>query len=577
MNRRWITAPCDEAVVARLAGELDLPGWIARCLIHRGHATSGSASEFIDPRLRNLADPLLIPNLRAAVERLFRQRESGEPLVVFGDYDVDGVTSTAILKSGLERLGWRIHPYLPHRLDEGYGLSQAGVEACLERFPVSLLLAVDCGSTAVEPIALLRARGVDVLVLDHHQVSTPPPAALALVNPQLGAPEARSFRELCSAGLAFKLLHAVVKCGREQGFAEFAALDLREFLDLVALGTVADLVPLVGENRILVTAGLQRLTDTQRPGLVALKEVSGISGAVGAQEVGYQLGPRVNAAGRLETATAALDLLLATDLAAARPLAAALDAINRDRQALEREITEAVRAQPRSRHVPERDWVIVEGQPHWHLGVVGIVASRVLREFHRPTLILGGDSDSHFWRGSGRSIPGFDLAAALRECDDLLVKHGGHAMAAGVTLEHPRLDALRDRLNQLARASLTAEQLIPELRIDAWVGLPDLNLDTLEQLERLEPFGMENPPVQLAFSRVHLAGVPLRMGKNRQHVKLTLTDGIARVEAVWWNAGDAPLPTGEFDVAGVPQINEYAGRRTVQVRWLAHRPGGTPC
>lgn len=574
MNRRWITAPCDDGSVARIATELDLPEWIARALILRGHSSPEAAADFLDPRLRRLADPLLIPNLQLAVERLFRQRDSGEPLVVFGDYDVDGVTSTAILKSGLERLGWKIHPYLPHRLDEGYGLSQAGVEACLERHPVSLLLAVDCGSTAVEPIATLNARGVDVLVLDHHQVSNPPPAALALVNPQLGPPAARSFRELCSAGLAFKLLHAVVKRGRDLGLAGFETLDLREFLDLVALGTVADLVPLIGENRILVTAGLQRLTDTQRPGLVALKEVAGIEGAVGGQEVGFQLGPRLNAAGRLETATAALDLLLAADLEVARPLAAALDGINRERQTLERELTESALAQVRSGYVPERDWVIVEGQPHWHLGVVGIVASRVLREFHRPTLILGGDADLLHWRGSGRSVTGFDLAAALRGCDDLLVKHGGHAMAAGVTLVPVQLDALRVRLNQLARASLTPETLIPELRIDAWIRLSDLSLDTMEQLERLEPFGMENPSVQLAIARVHLAGAPMRMGKNRQHLKLTLTDGIARVDAVWWNAGDAVPPVGEFDVAGVPQINDYAGRRTVQLRWLAHRASG---
>ena len=574
MNRRWITASCDDAVVAEIASDLDLPDWIARSLILRGHSSLEAAADFLDPRLRRLADPLLIPNLQAAVERLFRQRESGEPLVVFGDYDVDGVTSTAILKSGLERLGWQIHAYLPHRMEEGYGLSQGGVEACLERYPVSLLLAVDCGSTAVEPIATLNARGVDVLVLDHHQVSCPAPAALALVNPQLGPPEARSFRELCSAGLAFKLLHAVVKRGRDLGLAGFETLDLREFLDLVALGTVADLVPLIGENRILVTAGLQRLTDTQRPGLVALKEVAGIEGAVGGQEVGFQLGPRLNAAGRLETATAALDLLLASDLEVARPLAAALDGINRERQSLEREITEAALAQVRSRYVPERDWVIVEGQPHWHLGVVGIVASRVLREFHRPTLILGGDADLLHWRGSGRSVTGFDLAAALRGCDDLLMKHGGHAMAAGVTLVPAQLDALRVRLNQLARAALTQEQLIPELRIDAWIRLSDLSLDAMEQLERLEPFGMENPSVQLAISRVHLAGAPMRMGKNRQHLKLTLTDGIARVDAVWWNAGDGALPVGEFDVAGVPQINDYAGRRTVQLRWLSHRPSG---
>lgn len=241
---------------------------------------------FLQPRLKQLADPFLLPNMSAAVDRLFLAREKKEPLVIFGDYDVDGVTSTALLVETLSTLGWVVHHYLPHRMEEGYGLSQDGVENCIRKFPVSLLLAVDCGSTAVETIAYLRQKGVDVLVLDHHQVSTPAPAATALVNPQLagaidGVTET-GFRELCSVGLAFKLAHALVKRGREAGLPEAEKYDLRPLLDLVALGTIADLVPLTGENRILVSMGLQRLSCTMRPGLVALKQVAQITSSMGA-------------------------------------------------------------------------------------------------------------------------------------------------------------------------------------------------------------------------------------------------------------------------------------------------------
>ena len=362
--------------------------------------------------------------MAAAVERLFLARRKDEPLVIFGDYDVDGVTSTALLTEILTALGWRVNHYLPHRLDEGYGLSQDGVENCLRRFPIKLLLAVDCGSTAVPSVEWLRQRGVDVIVLDHHQVSNPPPLATALVNPRSGT---GTFTELCSVGLAFKLAHALVKRGRETGLAGAQDFDLRPLLDLVALGTVADLVPLTGENRILVTTGLQRLQGTPRPGLIALKAVAEVKGPIGVYEVGFQLGPRLNAAGRLETAVEALNLLLAQNLTEAEPLARDLDARNRERQQIERSIAEEAIGAVRAKFDAQTDYVIVEGQLLWHVGVVGIVASRVLREFHRPTIIMGGEGEE--WRGSGRSIEGFDLAAALRECQDLLVRHGGHAMA----------------------------------------------------------------------------------------------------------------------------------------------------
>ena len=591
MKFRWSLAPPQPSVAAQLAADLKIPPLLAQCLLNRGLSEPAAIAAFLQPRLKQLADPFLLPNMAAAVERLLQARQRNEPLVIFGDYDVDGVTSTALLLEVLRPLGWQVHYYLPHRMDEGYGLSPDGVENCLAKFPVTLLLAVDCGSTAVASIASLRQRGVDVIVLDHHQVSSPAPAAIALVNPQLGPRPPTSdtqptpssnpinashslnssppFTELCSAGLAFKLAHAVLKRARETCLPGAADFDLRPLLDLVALGTIADIVPLTAENRILVTVGLERLNTTRRPGLVALKRVAQSPALLGTYEVGFQLAPRLNAAGRLETAEDALRLLLALDLAEALPIAQKLDAHNRARQKIERGIADEVISALCTRFNAQTDFVIVEGQLSWHIGVVGIVAARVLQQFYRPTIILGGDGE-HF-RGSGRSIAGFDLAAALRQCDDLLVRHGGHAMAAGVTLQPFKLDAFRARLNDLARDALKPDDLQAPVRLDAEVTLEAMTLECLAALDRLRPTGLGNPPVQVFARNLTQQRSSQRMGADKQHLKMWVTDGATTHEAVWWGAGNEAQPAVRFDLAFAPQINEYNGRRTVQLKVLAWR------
>src|SRR5579885_242082 len=356
MKFKWTLAPPQPLLAGQLACRLNIPPLLAQCLLNRGLSEPSAIESFLQPRLKTLADPFLLPDMEKAVGRLLRARERQERLVIFGDYDVDGVASTALLLHVLRPLGWHVDFYFPGRMDEGYGLSAEGVENCLNKFPATLLLAVDCGSTAVETIAALRTRGVDVVVLDHHQISNPPPDAVALVNPQRGAVSSPAgfepsgtgrgdaafstrtsaasgaFTELCSVGLAFKLAHALVKRGREIRLPGAETFDLKPLLDLVALGTIADLVPLTGENRILVSAGLRWLNQTRRPGLVALKQVAQSPETIGAYEVGFQLAPRLNAAGRLETAEEALRLLLAPSLEEAVPLAQSLDARNHERQ-----------------------------------------------------------------------------------------------------------------------------------------------------------------------------------------------------------------------------------------------------
>ena len=566
MKFTWTVEEPQRELGRQLADALKISPLLAQCLLNRGLSEPEAAAQFLQPRLKNLADPFLIPNMAAAVERLLVAHRQHELLVIFGDYDVDGVTSTALLTETLAAMGWRIEHYLPHRLEEGYGLSREGVEHCLKKYSARLLLAVDCGSTAVEVIAWLREKAIDVVVLDHHQVSEPAPAAVALVNPQLGG----TYRELCSVGLAFKLVHALLKRMRELEMPEASSVDLRAQLDLAALGTIADIVPLTGENRILVTAGLERLRATRRPGLVALKSVASIRATVGSYEVAFQLGPRLNAAGRLENAQDALRLLLTPDGAEAATLARHLDESNRRRQEIERTICDELTGLLRPRFDGAKDFVIVEGRAEWHIGVVGIVASRVLQEFYRPTIVLGGDGAC--WRGSGRSIAGFDLAAALRGCGDLLLRHGGHAMAAGLSINECQVELLRKRLNDLARAGLSEAQLRPTLRLDAQVDSSGLTLEQVEELARLEPVGQGNSPVRLAWRGLSHARPPLRMGKENQHVKLRVTAGGPMAEAVWWNCRSAPLPGERFDLAFTPTVNEYDGRRSVQLKVLDWQP-----
>ena len=542
---------------------------MAQCLVNRGVTSKAEVSEFLNPRLKLLADPFLIPNMDAAIERLWKARENNERLLIYGDYDVDGVSSTALLVEVLTELGWTVEPYLPGRFDDGYGLSAVALEKCLEQFKAGIVLAVDCGSTAVKAIEFLNDKKIDVLVLDHHQVSTPPPEPFAMVNPQL-SDDYPNFQELCSVGLAFKLAHALVKRGRQEGLQKERDLDLKKYIDLVALGTVADLVPLTGENRKLVHSGLEQLGETTRPGLIALKKVANVSKPVTVFNVGFHLGPRLNAAGRMDNPDAALNLLIAKDRYEADKAADTLDNYNRERREIERDISTQAVESVRQRFDPGEDFVIVEGNMEWHLGVIGIVASRVMREFYRPTFILASDGDG--WKGSARSIEGFDLAEAMRSCDDLLNDHGGHAMAAGVSVKPGRLDAFRERINEIAKKTITPEMFQPPLKLDAGTGLSELTLLHIEEMSQLEPIGQGNPEIQLLVPELTLSSPIYRMGRDKQHAKFWVTDNHDASEVLAWNLKPEDEPKDTFDIAVAPQINDFNGRRSVQLKLIDWRP-----
>lgn len=556
---QWIfPAPVAADEVQQLGRELRLARFAAELLARRGLRTTADADRFLTPRLKTLSDPFLLPNMAAAVERILAALDRGERIVLYGDYDVDGVTSLTLLTRVLRAFGAKPECFLPLRADEGYGLSPDGVARCVSTFAPQLLIAVDCGTSSVAEIADLQAHGIDVIVLDHHECKDAMPACVALVNPKLGD----DFHYLCSVGIVFKVAHALLKR------RPVAGCDLRDYLDLVALGTVADLVPLRDENRVFVKRGLKQLEQTKWIGVRTLIEVSGLRPPLSPGNIGFGLGPRLNAAGRLGTAQDALELLLTEDAQRARVLATNLDVQNRERRAVEDDVLKQAEVQLAEWFDAERDAAIVVGAPGWHPGVVGIVASRLQKRHHRPTLVIGFD-ESGMGKGSGRSITGLSLVAALAQCGEFLEKHGGHEMAAGLTLQQARFAEFRDAFRACAREALSAEQLHPRIHLDAELTLGEIDYELLDQHEALQPFGMGNPQPLFCARGVTLAGEPRVM--KEKHLSLMLRQDGDEYRAVWFGAATEKLPRLPWDIAFQIERNEWQGNVTPQIHIRAVR------
>jgi single-stranded-DNA-specific exonuclease len=530
MQRRWIFPEASDATsLSRIRREADVPDFLAELLLKRGVADGISAEAYLKPRLRSLSAPEQLPDMEAAVARILAAMDRSEKIVLYGDYDVDGITSLAILARFFKACGITVPCFLPLRAEEGYGLSEAGVERCLEMHAPQLLLAVDCGTTSVKEIAALRRRGVDVIVLDHHEPGAERPDCVALVNPKCGA----GFHYLCSAGVVFKLAHAILKARPVEG------LDLKDYLDLVALATVADIVPLVEENRIFVSHGLRQMEHTCWAGLAALQRVADVPTPVKAGDISFRMGPRINAAGRLGPAMEALQLLLADDPAEAARLAEGLDAHNRERQGVERHVVRDAEEWVAKNFNPDTQASIVAGSRDWHIGVLGVVASRIMRQYHRPTFIIGFD-DSGAGKGSGRSIEGLPLVAMLRDCAGHLEKFGGHDMAAGISLSESSLPAFREAFETAAQAIANEEMLAPRLRLDCELGLGDIDASVLESQDLLEPFGNSNPQPVMFSRAVAPAGEPRVM--KEKHLRIEFLCGRRRVSAIFFNAPVNAMP-----------------------------------
>jgi single-stranded-DNA-specific exonuclease len=539
---------------AELAVETGLPPLLTHLLAQRGITTAEKARDFLVPKLATLGNPRLLPEMPAAVDRILKAVDEKQRVVLYGDYDVDGVTSMALLHLVLKAYGLHTKLFLPSRMEEGYGLSHDGLAKCFETHgKPDLLVALDCGTTSLNEAAWLAEQQVDCVIVDHHELSPlGRPTCLALVNPKL----VDEWHYFCTAGLVFKLAHALLKTRPAPNF------DLKETLDLVALGTVADLVPLVSENRLLVRRGLEALAQTQRLGLRALKQLAGVDGLVQTHHVSFRLGPRLNAAGRLDTAATTLELLLADEMETAAELANLLEAHNKDRQNVEQAVHAEAEAMLGALGDLEQLSAIVLGSRSWHPGVIGIVASRISRLCHRPTILVSFDENG-VGKGSGRSIPGFSLVEAIDICRDHLLGGGGHAMAAGISVEEAKIDSFREAFAAAARQALSDEAMTPVLELDAEVKLKDLTLSFLENFKLMEPFGQKNPEPLFLCRRV-MPKLPGRSIKGK-HLRLMLTQDGAGMDSVWFNAPIGHLPPAPWDVAMRLQRSFFRGEEQWQI------------
>ncbi len=535
------------------------PAFMSALLTRRGIVGEAVAS-YLAPSLAALADPAQMADMSKAVGRLLGALARRESIVVYGDYDVDGVCATALLVDFLAKVGAQVSFYVPHRRSEGYGLNGEAVRELAGRH--QLLITVDCGVTAVEEISLARSLGLDVLVVDHHQVPNELPPAVACLDPH--RPDcAFPFKGLCATGVAFMLAAAVRRALREQGgFAGSREPDLRELLDLVAIATVADMVPLTGANRTLVTAGLRLMGAAKRPGVRALMEVAKIEPAlVSASDLAFRIAPRINARGRMAHAAEAVDLLLTPDAARAKMLAGLLDAANRDRRAVERATLDAAVAAVEAQELAAHAGLVVF-DPAWHPGVLGLVATRLVSRYHRPAIVIGEGG-----RGSGRSIEGLNLHAAISAASAHLLRFGGHPAAAGVTIAPERVPDFRAAFAAGVRQTLGDPPFTPVLKPEAEIDAAALKLDTLAAIEQLAPFGQDNPEPLFVARALAVRG---KQVVADEHLKIKLGEGH---DAIGFGMA-ALLPQLPPTVDAVFRLsrNRFRGRETLQLRLEDLRP-----
>jgi single-stranded-DNA-specific exonuclease len=560
MRKRWVTREPNADAANAVSGIAQVHSLIGRILAARGITTQEEMSRFLTPSLSAMYDPGLLRGMGAAVDRLVAARRNREKVCVYGDYDVDGITATALLVSFLRASGMECRYFIPNRFDDGYGLNPDAIERIIT-LGADLIVSVDCGITAVDEALFCRERGIDLIIVDHHTPTEMIPDACAVLNPlQPGC--GYPFKQLAGVGVAFNLLIALRAALRNEGaFGDGAEPDLREWLDLVALGTIADVVPLTGQNRIYAYHGLKQLSCSAKPGIQALKRVAGVAGNVNCGQVGFRLGPRLNAAGRMESAVPGVDLLLSESREECDGIAAELDSANAERQAVERRILdEAIAMVESAGDYPERRSIVLASES-WHQGVVGIVASRLVERYHRPTIliVLGEDGSA---KGSGRSIPGFHLLDALAPCAAHLERFGGHRYAAGIGLRSEHVAAFCAAFETEAARLLTDDDLVPRLEVDVEVQPEDITRELALELKRLEPFGAGNPEPVLVMRGM---AVKERRTVGEGHLRLRLVRDGFTFNAIAFRMAERDT-AGLVDVAFFPEMNEWNGSMTLQLR-----------
>ncbi|MEX0675688.1 MAG: single-stranded-DNA-specific exonuclease RecJ [Pirellulales bacterium] len=578
MAKLWRIHPHDPARIVALERSAAVPAVVAQLLLCRGIHDAQRARDFLEARLASLRDPEELPGVTAAADRITAAIAAGRQIVIYGDYDVDGMSGTAILYLCLKMLSAQVSYYVPHRIDEGYGLNCEALESLAGR-GAQMIVTVDCGASSLAEAERARELDLELIVTDHHHFRDALPAAACIVHPALPG-TAYPFAGLCGAGVAFKLAWAL--CQRASQ-SKKVGQRMRDFLmqavGLVSLGTVADVVPLVDENRVLVRHGLTSLRERPGRGIAALLSVTGMDAKakLSSEDIAFKLAPRLNAAGRLGQATLGVELLSTDSDDRAATLAAYLDELNGSRESLERSIYLAANKQATDRFDPEGDAALVLAERGWHAGVIGIVAARLAEKFHRPVVLIALDPlGVKPGIGSGRSAGGFDLYAGLAACADHLVSHGGHAAAAGLKIEEGRLDAFRAQFCEFAAATMSAQARQPELRIDAEVPFCALTAAAVADIERLAPFGHSNPRPLLCTSNVTLCGPPKPVGGGQRHLSLRLAQHGVQLRAIAFGGGDwaceLSQSAGPIAVAFRPFVNHFRGRKSVELEVCDWQP-----
>ena len=564
MNRNWLVSKTNPDFLKYLSQEASISPVLAQILINRDMKDPVAVKDFLSPSIEKMHDPFLLPDMDKAVERLKRSIEKSETLLVHGDYDADGLTSTAILVSALRMLGLKTFYHIPNRLIEGYGLSIKGIEKAAQ-CNADLIITADCGISSKESVSKAVSMGMDVIVTDHHEVPDTLPDALAVIDPHRKDSE-YPFKYLAGVGVAFKLIQAL--------YTELKVEDrdskLESFLDLVALGTIADSVSLIGENRIIVSHGLNIINNSgARIAIKAMKEVAGVDKKFLAKTLSFTLIPRINAAGRLDDANEVVELFLTEDIKEAKRIAVLLDEQNRKRKEIEGEVFKEAVDMVDPDNV---DSAIVLSSPNWHAGVIGIVASRLVEMFYRPVFLFSIEGDTA--KGSARSIPPFHLFRAISECSDLLIGYGGHRMAAGARISTDKLPVFKEMLSAKVDNALSPSDMVPVLDIDAAVNLSEINLSLVKELSLLEPFGNSNKEPLFGARGINIVDHRI-VGNN--HLKMQLSQMDHQMDTIGFGMGDELKNIGSsstLDIAFVPEINEWNGMRKIQLNLKALRPGG---
>lgn len=568
---RWNYTPVHAESVAALARQLGTNHVVAELLMRGGHGEPEPATRFLQPALATLGDPFLLSNVTQAVARLIRAIERAERVTVLGDYDVDGVSSTTLLVGVLRRLGLQPRYFVPRRLDEGYGLTRGAIDRALaDGAPPDLFVALDCGTNSHDEVAHLRQRGIDVLVVDHHRSKEGVAFDALLINPHVNECAGdHAWRHLCTVGLVFKLLHGLLKELRARQHPGVMEIRLRDYLDLVAMGTIADLVPLTGENRVFARHGLQVLAQTVRPGLRALMGVAGLKPEQGLTpvDISFRLGPRINASGRLADASLSVDLLLSEDRAFCQGAAQQLDELNRERQDIERLITEQAERYVDGSFTDACGFVLFDEA--WHPGVVGIVAGRISRKYNRPAIVLGNEGE--LAKGSGRGVTGINLVELLGGCQGCLETWGGHPMAVGVSLRKHRLEEFRAQFNEVIRSQRGIDACEPVVELAGWLEGREISETLMDELDQLHPFGQGNPEPVFGVRGLRLRQRPEVF--KEQHFRFSCEDTAGRrLSGVAWKLAQNLPPVGvPLELAVQLNWNHYNGRKMLQLELLDWR------